>query len=1306
MLYGVFGGSPESLFDDDDEQKVVQTSWGGDANEDYEDEPWSAGGGRFVSGTRFIVWRCKATRMWLREMSLGSDDDVLHGFVVPFPSPVLTVDAFMVEGTVALCCATRDYAYAITLRPSSSTGSYLARCAGEEYVSGRCVSLAELPPPGQRTWASESVLFGGCKDGGVARFDLVSRRTRFTTQTGIGRRLLSRLVSPGGVVALEQKKNLDVVAIACGGTSVFALRADGSLVGWSVQGLVPTVSLGEVGGGSGQNTTLLASDSHIAVVYETRCVVVEYNEDDQARVVVSSVVADRPVRSSTLRGDTLWTFDGSSLETTRLSTTRHEDSTHRRGGVFDDDEELERKVKRAGGWLSYFDSWESASAAIEAFYLRQLARPRRFSARAISRALNYGLPQVLRRHGGLGHAQDALEACRAWHRLVEESSSSASKSFSTQKMVSEAEELEARCEALVGCWRQFIDLVEAQAAVQRTPLGFVRDSPEAPPLVQAGQLSLVEPTFYDDDDEDEGLGLAFAARSASRLVGERAAQIEDVEDDAARLVAEWRLAADDDMSRALRRSQSELLVADSLRTLAATHARLVAAADVKLALACADLFENDDRATVETALVAARSVARGRHDSLYPSSTGGSALARAAASDCAAANARRGYSAARDALLALSLADAVGRPAPCADDLANALEAMARRLGVAAWICSTAAPGDVSFPACAPAVESAPVFSTDIAGADLAWACATTADIGTEGPYAAARAACCVAEIRERACPSEDDEGLFAAESARAYGDLAAAAKGILSEKAWYASMAYEATLDDPVASGLDAGSAARSIFFGRRHADPKAAARVAGVLLHREDGHKYADLEARLFEFTIGPELDDIEAAFAATTTQPEHSWWAGSPPDAATSDDRLARVVRSACERGALDRLSTLPWSPTEAKAVDVCLERLARRGGPSIFDHQSHDGVDYYACLYAWRVKRSAWDEAARAMLELATRQDHEHRLANRKKTALGARLAAHNALSILPDRDAFVTSRPPVDESIVDEKQLRLVSRIDLERILAEQCARLDLEDEDASQILSSTSGPTDVALALAREGKYEAAIDLVRAQPRTNKLVEPLSFVFLSLAKRCVELDDDDCTDNEHEKDSVPKAGSYCESPFITAGTKQNCQRLHYGSRSKPTWDLLARLIDEVDSADFNYCCAKASARAILASGRSLPTWLVDKLVGLDQCDFNGVGADPAALVRLYLKFDKLKAACDLLADLVRRISSNQASAACVPFSHIEAVLNRTDNSLDEDETLQVARKKLLAALESYLAYLAKESEKELASRVLATTTTS
>lgn len=1299
----------------------------------------AVGGGLFVSESRFVIWQGSGRIVWLRELSLSETDTLEQvGVVLEVTSDLLQqgVAAFVDDAVsghekLTLCLACVDHAALVHF--SAHSGSYVSRCVAEGCVaaSSRCVSLvdafpalARQPTTSARAWYSERVLFIGCRDGCVARLDVAQRKFRMSSRESSSASSLSGLLSllrsprePTGPANTEH-----TIAIAVGGSTVLALRVDGTLTAWTIDTLTHTMSTRlEVAGAALTSESRLAANEKWCVATlcsagwtKVRRVVVEH---PTARVVVSTI-SDNEIGACSVETELAWAALTDSrgrltgLETTCLDGGEPMRHALQNAHYQQDDNRLERMVQRFGGWAKAFgeltvgtieedatwleNAWARASAAIERFFLLRLATPRRYSQRAVATALESGLPMVLRQPGS-GGADDALEACRAWYRIVIAQGDDEMPSFRKKPR---GEVLSKRCEALVGCWRQLLELVETEAAVETVPLGFVLGGRCAspPPLVQVGRVSLLaEYRNEHSEDEPSENPLSIVARALARLIASRTADHGTVADK----IEEWRLAADDFSVSYLRPS----VVVDGLHTLAREYARGIAASDFELASACADALEDIQSGDAEAA---ARELAEGRRRR-HPCGdhSGCSALASGAVVDCAAAHARGGYEVVRDSILASVLADAIGRPPPhtAGRSLAPALEALARRLWIAAWTCSTAAEATGPFPAVTTAVEATNACSVATsatwhvgsAGAELAWACALDGDVGETGPGALARALARCAETGLL----HGGKGAAAQEAAaagKAHADLALAASGLsvnTSEKAWYAAVAHEVTLDEPQVVGLDSGVVARAAFFGRRGADAMAASRVARHLLHSDSDDNrgaYADLEARLFEYAVGPELDDLDAAFEAVVA-------AVTP-----NEQRLPRLVRSACERGRFGRLLTLPWPTAEAKAVDGCLERLARRGGPSFFIRE--DGVDYYSLLYAWRAKRGAWDEAARAMLELATRQDHSSAGTLAAKTALAAQLIAHNALCLLPQRDAFVAARAPVDAdkpSSEDQRELRLVSRYDLDRTLMERCARLALKHDDEEDAASNTSSLGDLALALAQRAKHEAALDLVFSQPRTNKTLDSLGLVVASLAKRCVDLDDDD-DDETVLSDERPLD---LTSHFVTTEGRPypgwTKPIVAFGSPAKPSWDFLRRIVQDIDSPDLNFCCSKAAVHAILASGSRthLPSWLVDKFVG-SQADFSNCKADPAALVRLYLKFDKLKPACDILANFLRHRDPARHQY-CLPYSHVEDILVRTSQRQHDDPSLAIARSRLLAQFKQYLEVVAKDSQLELANRVLATT---
>lgn len=1204
--FAAFGGSAASLLDSS-EPLIVETPWRLSGRQRLaRSEATTVGGGVFLSSTRLLVWRGGGRWLWLREASLVADEEVEARCVaVEVASELLqagAIAAFAGPAKATVCVACAGHVCAVELR--QERGSYLSSTVATGAVGGWCVELdafaglSRQPTSSARVWTSEAHCFVGCGDGGVARLDAAHRkwrRVRDAAAPGVGRRLLTRAL----LRAEPEATDTTVVALCATSGAVLALRADASLAGWALDTLAQTVAMSLEDEASPVTTAsrMAANDRACVVVPATsstrtgRQVVVDL---EKSRVVSSTVLGEAVTAVTLDADDRVWAV---AAETGALWTTdlASEPASHgpRGRGIFDDDEELGRKCRRVG-WGKYFDDdWARASAAIERFYLRRLARPRRFSPKALRRALSVGLPEVLRQEGG--SADDALAACRAWYRLV---------------AAEAAKDMEEQCERLVECWRQLVQVVEAQAAEENRPLGFaIGSSSGPPPLVYSGRISLVA-CFYQENENDP------LSRAASGLAG-------------AQELAAYQLAVDDAVSKALRSSTPD---ADYLRRIAASHARRLAANHYRLAVECAETLAGDRGLGLSEAVAAPEGHA--------------SALVAAAAVDCAAAHARRTYGYCRDALLAVAVADCA-RDRQSLGELASDLEAQATRWAVAAWVCSCAAPDDTTFPAANPAIEALPLATTAIATPDvraggeaLARACQGDGDLG-RGAFAAARAATVVARL-----PVAVDASDVAVAGA-ALANLAEASvetDARAAERAWYAAVCHDATLETSV---VDCGRIARAAFFFHRRDEGDAARRVARHLLEGDDARDFADLEARLFELSVGPELDDLASAFLSTSKSPE----------------RFGRLARSACDRGRLGDLVELPFGPEEATVVEECLERLARRSA-SPFEADDDD-VDYAACLYAWRCRRCDFAGAARG---LATREP-----------TLGARLAAHNLLCLLPEGHAFV------------HRDGAVLSGRDLARSIARSSAELALGSDrgDDQQPLG------DLVLALARRHKHEVALDLILALPRTNRTPDALGLVFASLAKRCADVDEQQTPEELEPIDLASPFTKAAEPPY----PGDALPFVAFGPPSKPAYDLLHRLLLGLPR-DTTFACAKAAAHAFLANGKiHLPGFLADTLVG-HHPDAHRTNADPAALVRLYLKFDLLKPALDLLADLIRRIHyHNHAGLACAPFSHIDDVLRR---AAKRDE-LAPARTKLLALLDKYLASLAADHHQQLARKVLATT---
>ena len=1192
--YGVFGGW--SVFDDTETVRVA-TPWA-PSLVDQDSYPVSGGGG-YVGG-KMVVWRGRGQRLWIAEA--GISRTVPRVAVVDLPSVLGSVE---VIADVWICVSTE--VDLICMRFEEDLGR-LAECHRVE-ISAVWSGDASLP----RAWASPTVCWMGSSDGGVVRIDVVQRRCRYFDESTFGSRLVRGFLSPGSA------SRPAVSAIACAEGACLVGKRDGSLALWKDGRLAWTANLPD-------------SDTVTAVALSVDLAAAAAAAKDQITLFTAESGAVKAVLSAEktpvqlcLTSKAIWARSDDGILT--WAPLDDDDSTAMSlvgGRQSERTTRFERAVAKRG-WANALgcDDWPGASAMIEREFLERLGQPGRYGARALSDALTRSLPDVLRRNDAT--ANDALAAARNWFVI-------GAKDWTS---------FDEKCTGYYECWRRLDRLIDDRATSLRTPVGFFlsKDEDVPPVVVQAsGGLAFVAAlhnnTENDDDDDD------FFAIRAPAL----ADQIRSKDDVV--------VAIDDAIFNDVEDDSSDLFH-DPITARILDMARNVAAGDIALALECVKIVRGESLEVVASAaaLLGPPGPWRTTEDRILSATAANAAVAGAAAA------ARSAYEKVRAGILIWAVAVSLeNKQHPIAE-----LVAIAKALRLVEAILSTAPLRGSEWPASRSLVEDLALVSTTATfydGRGMLEALVTVDDLLRPGGLAAkllarspATNANLIAVLASRPLwrPYATKLADAAVDEARLFGDSianllaqqwvsttpdvfttranrlqeAAHCRPLeASNRAWFAAVAHGSAEMEALGTDL--------FFSADDHKTRKGRARIARYILDHGvlDDQAKKKLEAAIFDVDIAS--NDVASAFAKTTRDPAFG------PRLNVSDDRLATFVQTTCESGGLGTLCGLPWGKEERKKVDEILNRLARESN-----------VDYYGCLYAFRARRHAWDDAAKGALELASRADHTSSAADlwdgrsQATVALGAQVAALNALHLLRPEDAFVTARAPVVQGSTQSTELQLTSRDDLEVAVCIRTARLQLAAHlgDDRSVAPFSAAPRDVASALARRNAHDLALDLVKAQGSNE-----FSHIIASLAKRCVDLDDDPSAALDSRDD---------RSPFADAPVPGRQSSFVFGPRSRRAWRLLRTLIEGCDSRSINFACSKAAAHAVLAAGRELPRWLVDRF----GTGFATGSGDPAALLRLYVRYD-LDSALHLAADLLETHHLD----SWLPYSHLEALLQASDGA--------------------------------------------
>ncbi|XP_071369421.1 nuclear pore complex protein Nup160 [Centroberyx affinis] len=406
---------------------------------------------------------------------------------------------------------------------------------------------------------------------------------------------------------------------------------------------------------------------------------------------------------------------------------------------------------------------------------------------------------------------------------------------------------------------------------------------------------------------------------------------------------------------------------------------------------------------------------------------------------------------------------------------------------------------------------------------------------------------------------------------------------------------------------------------------------------------------------------------------------------PDSSRQLDCLRQLVVVLCERSQLQDLVQFSYVNLHDEVVSI-IESRARA-----VDLLAHN---YYELLYAFHINRHNYRKAGTVMFEFGMRLGREVRTRLGLQKQVNCYLAALNCLRLIRPEYAWIVQptsgavyeRPGASpkrnydgEFAADpvKRQVDILELKDLEKeyILARSRLTLAQQHPPSAAIAGSASAVEMVAL-LVQTGLFDCALSLCQ----TFKL--PLTPVFEGLAFKCIKL-------QYGGEETQNEAWSWLAANQLSTvvNTKES-------SATDEAWRLLASYLDRYPSPNAqHYRCV---INKLLSHGVPLPDWLINAYKGVDA----------AALLRLYLNYDLLEAAAELVLEYVdallgkghqyfgiERPLSATAPLVWLPYTAIDQLLqalsetqtnasiyNRLRDKLDDYHKLvqQTTRRRLLA----------------------------
>uniref|UniRef100_A0A672YNC0 Nucleoporin 160 n=1 Tax=Sphaeramia orbicularis TaxID=375764 RepID=A0A672YNC0_9TELE len=392
---------------------------------------------------------------------------------------------------------------------------------------------------------------------------------------------------------------------------------------------------------------------------------------------------------------------------------------------------------------------------------------------------------------------------------------------------------------------------------------------------------------------------------------------------------------------------------------------------------------------------------------------------------------------------------------------------------------------------------------------------------------------------------------------------------------------------------------------------------------------------------------------------------------PDSSMQLDCLRQLVVVLCERSQLQDLVQFSYVNLHDEVVNI-IESRAR--GLDLLAH------NYYELLYAFHINRHNYRKAGTVMFEFGMRLGREVRTRLGLQKQVNCYLAALNCLRLIRPEYAWIVQptsgamyeRPGASpkrnsdgefacEPVKHQVDILELKDLEKEYILARSRLTLAQHHPPSAAIAGSASAVEMVAL-LVQTGLFDCALSLCQ----TFKL--SLTPVFEGLAFKCIKLQyGGEETQNE-------------AWGWLAANQLSSVVNTKESSATDEAWRLLASYLDRYvspNSQHHRYVITK-----LLSHGVPLPDWLIKSYKRVDA----------AALLRLYLNFDLLDAAAELVLEYVDAVLgrghqyfgiekplSATAPLVWLPYTAIDQLLQ----ALNETQTNASIYNKIRDKLDEY-----------------------
>ncbi|KAK9863295.1 hypothetical protein WJX84_001477 [Apatococcus fuscideae] len=403
------------------------------------------------------------------------------------------------------------------------------------------------------------------------------------------------------------------------------------------------------------------------------------------------------------------------------------------------------------------------------------------------------------------------------------------------------------------------------------------------------------------------------------------------------------------------------------------------------------------------------------------------------------------------------------------------------------------------------------------------------------------------------------------------------------------------------------------------------------------ERDHRAGRIWTNLFAFAL--DESDHEAAYAAVAANPV----------AEQSLTALRQLILRLCQQSCISTLCSLPLSGArrlqrQGRMVMITLEQEAEAVIRRWADQsEAMAPARPYSVLAAFCMSRSQAKGAAAAHFHQAQRLQAECQPTPPTLAMLVEALgASSNALSLLPDQHRWLEgarpssivpagSRNNSSSSILQQPPTHLPSTpyrqdslpgivygSDVQRQLRIAQAHAVILQHRAAATSASWPSPENILTDLLSLGEYDAAVKLANAAWQGAACTAALQRVIYSLAAACARL--------QVEQSNIKAGSAPSKSSTGISALLQPGKRL-----ARPA--QLQRYLSSFDTQQHAYALSPTAVDAMLSMDRhlTLPAWLRFKFEVKAQ-EWSGMarpGPDPTALLRLYMKYDRLEDAADL-----------------------------------------------------------------------------